>query len=53
MKNRMLGNYQKDHLFWGYLFILPTAVGLILLNIWPAIQTIILSFQRTIGFGNT
>ncbi|WP_202977515.1 carbohydrate ABC transporter permease [Enterococcus faecium] len=31
----------------------PTALGLILLNIWPAIQTAILSFQKTVGFGDT
>ncbi|MDR0884848.1 MAG: sugar ABC transporter permease [Clostridiales Family XIII bacterium] len=45
--------YNKQHLFWGYLFIAPTAIGLFLLNIWPAIQTVILSFQRSSGFGNT
>lgn len=45
--------YDKQHLFYGYLFIAPTAIGLFLLNIYPAIQTIILSFQRSTGFGNT
>lgn len=49
----MLKKYDKQHLFFGYLFIAPTAIGLILLNIYPAIQTIILSFQRSTGFGNT
>lgn len=45
--------YDKQHLFYGYLFIAPTAIGLFLLNIYPAIQTIILSFQRSTGFGNS
>lgn len=53
MKNRIFGKYRKDQVIWGYLFIFPTALGLILLNIWPAVQTVILSFQRTIGFGKT
>ncbi|KAF1297393.1 sugar ABC transporter permease [Enterococcus sp. JM4C] len=45
--------YDKQHLIYGYLFIAPTAIGLFLLNIYPAIQTIYLSFQRSTGFGNT
>lgn len=46
MKNRIFGKYRKDQVIWGYIFIFPTALGLILLNIWPAIQTAILSFQK-------
>ncbi|HFL6813807.1 TPA: carbohydrate ABC transporter permease [Enterococcus faecium] len=53
MKNRIFGKYPKDQVIWGYIFIFPTALGLILLNIWPAIQTAILSFQKTVGFGDT
>ncbi len=53
MKNKLFGKYRKDQVIWGYIFIFPTALGLLLLNIWPAIQTAILSFQRTVGFGNT
>lgn len=45
--------YDKQHLIFGYLFIAPTAIGLFFLNIWPAIQTVMLSFQRSTGFGNT
>jgi multiple sugar transport system permease protein len=45
--------YDKQHLIFGYLFIAPTAIGLFFLNIWPAIQTVLLSFQRSTGFGNT
>lgn len=53
MKNRIFGKYRKDQVIWGYIFIFPTALGLILLNIWPTIQTAILSFQKTVGFGDT
>lgn len=53
MKNRIFRKYRKDQVIWGYIFIFPTALGLILLNIWPAIQTAILSFQKTVGFGDT
>ncbi|WP_179393871.1 carbohydrate ABC transporter permease [Lacticaseibacillus absianus] len=44
--------YKKDQVFWGYLFMLPTVAGLIILNIKPAIDTIIMSFSRSTGFGN-
>ncbi|WP_297211573.1 carbohydrate ABC transporter permease [uncultured Flavonifractor sp.] len=37
---------------WGYLMIAPTIVGLIVLNLWPFIQTIYTSFCEHLGFGN-
>jgi multiple sugar transport system permease protein len=36
---------------WAYLMIAPTMIGLIVLNIWPLIQTCYLSFNETSGFG--
>lgn len=36
---------------WGWLFILPTMVGLIILNIIPIFQTIYQSFFKTGDFG--
>ena len=36
---------------WGYLMVAPTIIGLIVLNVWPFIQTIILSFSTTHPFG--
>lgn len=36
---------------WGYLFIAPTIVGLLVLNVYPFIQTLILSFSSTKAFG--
>ncbi|MHC5374011.1 carbohydrate ABC transporter permease [Enterococcus sp. LJL120] len=50
---KFLKKYKKDHIIWGYIFIAPTAIGLILLNIKPAIDTVILSFSKSTGFGNS
>ena len=38
---------------WGYIMILPTFIGLMVLNIIPAIQTLILSFQQSGAFGKS
>lgn len=42
---------EKSELLWGWLFILPTVIGLIILNIIPIIQTIYQSFFKTGDFG--
>ncbi|AGK95740.1 carbohydrate ABC transporter permease [Clostridium pasteurianum] len=39
----------QDHT-WAYIMIAPTIIGLIILNIWPLIQTVILSFNTVDGF---
>jgi multiple sugar transport system permease protein len=46
---------QKNELIWGWIFILPTIIGLVVLNIYPLIQTIYQSFFKTgtFGKGNT
>lgn len=44
--------YNKNHVMWAYIMILPTIIGLLILNIIPFFQTIILSFQKTGSFGN-
>lgn len=36
---------------WAYMMVAPTILGLIILNIWPLIQTIYLSFNKTGDFG--
>lgn len=36
---------------WGYLFVGPTILGLLLLNVYPFIQTLVLSFSSTKAFG--
>lgn len=48
---KKLSPRQKSELFWGWLFVLPTLIGLIVLNIWPLIQTIYQSFFKTGAFG--
>ncbi len=37
---------------WGYLMVAPTIIGLIVLNVWPFIQTIYASFCEHLGFGH-
>ncbi len=41
----------QDHI-WGYLMVAPTIIGLIVLNVYPFIQTIILSFCKAETFGS-
>ena len=42
---------QKSEFFWGWMFILPTMLGLIVLNFYPMIDTIRQSFYKTGDFG--
>ena len=42
---------QKNECIWGWAFILPTMIGLIVLNIYPIFKTIIESFYKTGDFG--
>lgn len=41
----------KSEWGWAYLLIAPTIIGLIVLNIYPFIQTIIMSTQKSQGLG--
>lgn len=36
---------------WGYLLVAPTILGLLILNVYPFIKTLILSFSKTHPFG--
>lgn len=42
---------QKNECMWGWLFILPTIIGLVVLNIIPIFQTLYQSFFKTGDFG--
>ena len=42
---------QRSEFLWGWLFILPTVIGLVVLNIIPIFQTIYQSFFKTGDFG--
>ena len=45
----------RSEFLWGWAFILPTILGLLILNIFPMINTIWQSFHKTgdFGIGNT
>lgn len=44
-------SWEKKQCFWGWIFILPTMIGLVILNIIPMIQTLYQSFFKTGDFG--
>lgn len=47
----MKKNNNTSEFLWGWLFILPTLIGLMILNIIPIFQTIYQSFYKTGDFG--
>ncbi len=42
---------KRNEFIWGWLFILPTMIGLVILNIIPIFQTLYQSFFKTGAFG--
>ena len=50
-KRKGLSPRERSEWFWGWLFIFPTVLGLIVLNIIPIFQTIYQSFFKTGDFG--
>lgn len=50
MKKKVSARRIREN-FWGWVFILPTIAGLIILNIYPMIDTIRQSFYKTGDFG--
>ena len=42
---------EKNECIWGWAFILPTMIGLIVLNIYPIFKTILESLYKTGDFG--
>ncbi len=50
-KRKLTTNRKANEAFWGWFFILPTIIGLLILNIIPAIQTVYESFFKTGAFG--
>ncbi|MDO4284384.1 MAG: sugar ABC transporter permease [Eubacteriales bacterium] len=47
----MKKGFWTDDAKWGYLLVAPTVIGLIVLNVYPFIQTLVLSFSTTHPFG--
>lgn len=45
-------NFQSQRSKWGYIMVAPTMLGIILLNLWPLIQSFALSTQKNLGFNN-
>lgn len=50
-KKRKMTPYEKSQFLWGWGMILPTIIGLLILNIIPMIQTVYQSFNKTGDFG--
>ena len=52
-----MGSQSKAHrnsrseMIWGYIMVAPTIIGLLVLNIYPFIDTFKLSFSKTLPFG--
>ena len=41
----------RDGAVWGLIMVAPTIIGLLVLNIWPFIETIYMSFSKSKAFG--
>jgi len=50
-REKTVSRREKSEFLWGWLFLLPTMAGLIILNIIPIFQTIYQSFFKTGAFG--
>lgn len=44
---------KRSMMFWGWALIAPTLIGLLVLNIIPMIQTLVMSFQNVSTFGES
>ena len=51
MKNKLSPAARREE-NWGWIMVAPTIIGLLVLNIWPFIQTIYTSFCEHLGFGH-
>ena len=52
MKKNKLSPAARREQNWAYLMVAPTIIGLIVLNLWPFVQTIYTSFCEHLGFGH-
>ena len=41
----------RDGAKWGLIMVAPTIIGLLVLNIWPFVQAIYMSFSKSLPFG--
>lgn len=49
--HRKMTTWEKNQTIWGWIFIFPTMLGLIVLNIYPMFATVYQSFFKTGDFG--
>ena len=50
-KRAKMTSQERHELFWGWIFVAPTMIGLIILNFVPIVQTVWQSFCKTGAFG--
>ncbi len=50
--NNKLSKAARQEENWGWLMVAPTIIGLLVLNLWPFVQTIYTSFCEHLGFGH-
>jgi multiple sugar transport system permease protein len=51
-KTGQLSAAAKREQNWGWVMVAPTIIGLLVLNVWPFIQTLYASFCEHLGFGH-
>lgn len=51
-KNYKLSRAARQEERWGWIMVAPTIIGLLILNLWPFVQTIYTSFCEHLGFGH-
>ncbi len=52
MKTNKISRAARIEQNWGWFMVAPTIIGLLVLNVWPFIQTIYASFCEHLGFGH-
>ena len=52
MKKNKLSPAARREQNWAYIMVAPTIIGLLVLNLWPFVQTIYTSFCEHLGFGH-
>ena len=51
MKNKLSPAARREE-NWGWIMVAPTIIGLLVLNLWPFVQTLYTSFCEHLGFGH-
>ncbi|MBC1797399.1 sugar ABC transporter permease [Listeria booriae] len=51
MKETSLKSWQRNKQIWAFIFIAPTLLLILILNVWPIVQTLYYSFNTIKGLG--